>query len=283
MARTIQEIYDAIAAEKSSMSSLNALQPGVDSAQDLLSDVASPSKVADWRLWIWLVAVVVHLFERSMDIFTAEIDEKVLATKSHSLPWYQLRALAFQYGHALAFNTELEKYEYLVDDEAARIVAKASTEELNSYVLVKVTKEAGILTTGELVAFKAYMDNVKDAGTPIFAISEPADQFKITADIYYDPQVLAPNGSLLSDGAVFPVIDQLEAYKESIGFNGLLEKTKMVDYMQKAEGILNPVLRVLEAKSHTDPYQIVDVYYKPYSGHYALDTGAFIIQYLPYV
>ncbi len=57
MARGVKEWYDFLITEKNTMSTLNNLQPNVDTAQDLLSEVNSPSKVADWRLYLWLVAV----------------------------------------------------------------------------------------------------------------------------------------------------------------------------------------------------------------------------------
>ena len=63
LARTILEIYDSIIAEKQNMASLNALQPSIDSSQDLLNDLTSSSKVAVWRLWAFITAVAINVFE----------------------------------------------------------------------------------------------------------------------------------------------------------------------------------------------------------------------------
>ena len=67
MARTIQQIYDAIITEKQNMTALNALQPSVDNAQTLLSDASSSSKVAAWRLLFWVVAAAIYLHEVIFD------------------------------------------------------------------------------------------------------------------------------------------------------------------------------------------------------------------------
>lgn len=56
MARSPQYWYDYMIAEKQTNSNLNNLVPNPDTNQTLLNDLTTPSKVADWRLWIWVVA-----------------------------------------------------------------------------------------------------------------------------------------------------------------------------------------------------------------------------------
>ena len=58
MARTINEIQNEI------ITSLNGKK-----------DISlSTSKVAEWRLWTYVIAVTVHSFELILDVFKSEID-----------------------------------------------------------------------------------------------------------------------------------------------------------------------------------------------------------------
>tara|TARA_R110000751_G_scaffold214362_2_gene317863 strand:+ start:530 stop:835 length:306 start_codon:yes stop_codon:yes gene_type:complete len=74
MAGTISEIYDSIITEKQTMTSLNDLQPNIDSSQDLLTDLTSSSKVAVWRLWAFITAVAINVFEIIHDQHVAAIE-----------------------------------------------------------------------------------------------------------------------------------------------------------------------------------------------------------------
>lgn len=281
MARKIEHIYNALIAEKNSFSSLTELQPQVDDAQTLLSDINSSSKVADWRLWLWLVAFAHHLHEAFMDLFRKEIDAKVAGAKSHTLRWYQIQAMAFQYGYDLTFNEEILVYQYEVDDVDSRIVTRAAVEESTGTVVLKVAKETGALSTNELNAFNAYMSQIKDAGTDLLIISTTADQFKVTLEVFYDPLLLNPDGSLILDSATFPVQDALQGYVQQLPFNGAFNINTLIDALQSAEGVADPALSEVQLKSAISPYAVVQREYLPYAGHYAWDEANSVITYTP--
>lgn len=101
MARTIREIYDSLALQKGQMSSLQELAPGFDNSQQLINDANSGSRVAEWRLWLFLFSFGTWVLENIMDIFADEVAENVDKSKSHNQRWYQNQALRFQYGDAL--------------------------------------------------------------------------------------------------------------------------------------------------------------------------------------
>lgn len=281
MARSIQEIYNELSAEKDSMSRLKALQPNADKAQTLLSDITSASKVADWRLWLWLMAFAVHIHEGYLDLFRKEIDAKVAGAKAHTLRWYFTQALRFQLGYALTYNTELEKYEYATADESAQIVKRAATEESQGRVIVKVADASGPITGSDLTAFVAYMNTIKDAGTDLLIVSTVADDFKVDLEVFYDPLVLNPDGSLILDSNRKPVEEQISAYIAALDFNGAFNKNKFIDALQAAEGVIDPDLNTLEIKSNIAAYAAVDVEYLTYSGHYAWDDANSVITYTP--
>ena len=262
------------------MDTLYALQPQADDAQTLLSDVNSSSKVADWRLWLWIVAAASHLLEKAQDTFRTEIDNKVIIAKSHTLRWYQRQALKFQFGYSLNFDDELLLFTYSAIDLEARIVTRAAVEESLGTVVIKVAGEEGALNTTQFNAFQTYINEIKDAGTDILLISDVADQFKVTLEIFYDPLVLNPDGSLILTGAR-PVESALENHVKSLPFNAKLNVNALIDDLQAAPGVIDPSLTELQAKSAIASYAVVQRQYTPYAGHYAWDDNNSTITYTP--
>ena len=280
MARSISTIYNELSAEKDRMSALKSLQPNTDTAQNLLDDVSSPSKVADWRLWLWIVAFAIHVFEGLLDAFKTEVNEKVAGAKSHNLIWYRIQALAFQYGYDLVFDDVLQKFGYATSDASSLIITRAATSEGSGTVVMKVAKEAGALSAAEKTAFSAYMGQIKDAGTDILVISTTPDEFKITAKIYYDPLVINPDGSLILDSSVFPIEDQIEAYISALPFDGAFNRNSFIDSLQEAEGVDDPVITDLQVETNLDPYTSIPEEHNTYSGYYTWNAADSTIQYI---
>lgn len=281
MARTIREIYDSLVAEKESMSSLRDLAPSIDSSQKLLSDIQSTSKVADWRLWLWIVAFGMYTLEALLDAFRTEIDAKVLGAKAHNLRWYWKQALAFQLGYDLVYNENQENYQYDQVDTDAQIITRSATEESQGRVIVKVATDTGALTSGEMDAFSAYMSKMKDAGTDLLLVSTTPDEFKIELEVYYNPMVLNPDGSLILDSNTKPIEDQITLYRTSLEFNGAFNRNAFIDSLQKSEGVVDPVLIDLQIKSSIAAYAQVPIEYAPYSGYYTWDEANSSITYIP--
>src|SRR6187399_970432 len=101
MGRTVNEIYVALVNEKNTHAQLSALQPSIDDEQTLLTDITTPSRVADWRLWLYIVAFGICIHEGLWDLLKAEIDEKVANSRYGSSQWFKDQAEKFQYGDAL--------------------------------------------------------------------------------------------------------------------------------------------------------------------------------------
>lgn len=276
MARTLNTIYDAMAREKSEQIELTALQPDVDTAQALLADLTTPSRVARWRFMLWVVAVAIWVHERLWDAFRAEVE--ALAAGSHigTLRWYVEKAKAFQYGHALVIENNVPVY--AVDDPASRIIARAAGKEQGGYVLLKVAKEvSGALVPlgeSERAALDAYIDEIKMAGTIVNILTANPDLLLVSATVYYDPLVMTANGSLILEPAVFPVRDAINAYLANLPFGGEVVLTHLVDAMQAARGVINPVLGSVQAKYGGFAYTPVAVKYEANAGHVIIDPAA---------
>ena len=100
MANSIKEIYNQIIQEKERMSSLDALgydkDPAVTHADALLADLDSGSKVSIWRLWAYVVAVVIYFHEKMWDLFRAEVETKLKAIPGTDI-WLANECRKFQY------------------------------------------------------------------------------------------------------------------------------------------------------------------------------------------
>lgn len=274
MARDLTSIYDALAAEKANQQQLAGLQPDVDSSQQLLADLDSPSQVARWRLMLWVVATAIWVHEKLWDVFRAEVDAIVANAHAGTPRWYVAQALAYQHGYAL---TEIDGiFSYPVDDPAARIVARAAIVESAGMCTLKVAKEASgaivPLDAGELASFSAYIDDIRFAGTIINIITDVPDKLKVSYDVYYDPLVLLPNGALITDPSTFPVEDAINQFIAGLPFDGRLVLTSMTDAVQQAAGVINPVLTNAEAWWGAFAPAPIAVSYGSHAGHMAIDA-----------
>lgn len=275
MARTLSEIYDSIIAEKNTMSTLTALQPTMDDEQTLLQDLTSTSKVAIWRLWAYLMAVAIWVHENI-------IDQLLEKREAGTVAWHHEQSLKFQYGDPLVLQSG--KYVYSPIISANQIIKLASVNEdlINPKVVIKVAKlSSGLpvpLSLSEKTAFEAYWKTIKFAGTKIIIISTNGDIFKFGADIFFDPLLMANNGSLLISPTTFPVHDAVKKFIRSLPFDGRFELAELVDQIQVATGVVNVVPTVCQAKVGVNPY--IDILsqaghvYKPFAGYMTLSTAS---------
>lgn len=288
MARTIKVIYDALISEKEAQPELDAMVPASDSAQLFLNDLNSPSRVARWRHMLWVVAVALWVHEKLWDAFRAEIDRIVAGSHVGTIRWYVEKAKAFQYGYDLTITNNVPLY--AEDVPSSRIIARAAGKENGSIVLVKVAKLSGTdlvpLSTPELEAFDAYIDEVKMAGTVVNVISALPDLLKVGMSVYYDPLVMAADGTLILDPATRPVDVAIHNYLANLPFNGFVVLTSLVDAVQQAIGVVNPVATSVQAKHGFFPYSTILVQYETYAGHLVIDPANDLtttITYLPHV
>ena len=165
MARTIAEIYDALNSSKASFSELNDFVvstsvPGStqDNSTDLAIDVTSGSKVAVWRLWMWIFAVGSWMVEVLFDRHSADVTAVLDSKRIHTLRWYAEESKKYQYGYPVSWIDNM--YQYATSDADAQIVKYAAASERNGTVVLKVAKNSGgvkaPLTTLEKATFTEF-------------------------------------------------------------------------------------------------------------------------------
>lgn len=288
MARTIGEIYDALITEKQNYAELQQLQPNIDDNQSLLDDLTSSSKVAIWRLLFFVIAVGIHIHELLFDTHEQEVIDIRNLTPTNTTRWLADQSKKFQYGDALSYNETNGKYEYNVINSSNKIVKLASVTEFGNNVLIKVAKLDGNglpepLTTAEKSAFDGYVNIIRAAGQQIEIRSDIADRLRLNLNVYYDPLVLNPDGTLISDPSINPVEEAISSYVEKgIPFDGIYRTGDLEQAIAAAEGVRDSQIQsdTYQFGILSNPYvEIVDNV-TPFAGYLRLDTAGSTINYI---
>ncbi len=312
MARTIAEIQQEILLEKEKHSELSVL--------------TSTSKTAIWRLWVYIVATAIWLHEKI-------VDKNALLSRPHTLFWYKEQALNFLYGVDLEWRDGYFQYPKLSKEKIEELsvvkycaiserlfedIETSNTESLSNIISEYYYNQVGVLTLKvakegeggnriplegiELRAFKAYMNQIKDAGTQLRIVSNKGNAIAIELEVFVDPLLIYPgsdsskgisnSGKSLSNLSVEPVKDTIEEYLSTLEFNGAFVPTYLIDKIQQIPGIELPILRsVIIDSDETGRREVVynDIdsksespFFVPSSGYFDLEKSDLKITYKAY-
>lgn len=278
MARTINEIYNEMIAEKESNAVLNDLQPNIDSGQKLLSDLTTSSKVAIWRLYFYVVAVCVWSHEKLFDKFSEEIEKRANELITGTLRWYTEQSKAFQYGDQLVWNESIQKFQYPDGSTGEKKVSQASTIETSTQVRIKIAKNDGSgglepLSDTEETAFKTYINKIKFAGTNVQITNIEPDKLKLIINIFYNPLILTSTGESILNPGVFPVSDAIKKYIQFLPFDGNFNKNEFIDAIQIVDGVIDPELLESKARSGNEPFIDTGQNYTANAGYLEIDPS----------
>lgn len=274
-ALTIAQYYNILAAEKATFSTLTALQPNIDDTQTLLADLTTNSKVASWRLDLWIMAFCAWIIASAFDQFVIEVDTKVNAAAPGTTQWLQKKLLEFQIGYELTFVNDVPTYSTI--DLSARIVAQAAVvENALGLVICKLAKDDGsgnliALDAPELAAVDSYIRQIKCAGTIHLSISLNADLIKLTgAEVKYDAIL---GLSVIQINVVAAVI----GYLKNLPFNGKVNINKLMDAIQTVPGVVGVVLPTFDCADAGGVYSTYNYDYQTVAGYIIEDPANSII------
>lgn len=289
MARTIEEIFDAIIVEKETFSSLDGLESPVvpDTAQNMLAELTTASKVAIWRLIFWVIAVAINIHENLFDIFKSDVETRALEIVPATTRFYVIESLKFQLGDELEFINDTFQYadSTSVAALAKQIIKQASARDVNTIVTIKIAKDDGSgglekLSLTEKTAFEAYLDQFKIAGTKTIVISDDPDLLKVAYTIQFDPLVMKPDGSLIEDGT-FPVQEAIDDFIKGLPFDNVFRVQDLTDAVQAARGVVNAVVDVVETKfgalEFSDILLVPTETFLPNAGYLVTDPSPIVI------
>lgn len=270
MARTIEEIQAEIIKQKEK--------------EPALAELNSTSKTAIWRLWVSIFASVVWALEKTFDRHREEISKQLSELKPHTARWYRNKALAFQYGFDLLkdsdrFDNTGRTPEQVEKSKIIKYAAVVESPEQRALV-VKIAGETGgklwRLPQGVEASFRAYLSEIKDAGVAISVINYRPDWLILKLRIKRDKLVIDENGMEILTGKQ-PVREAIENYMKALPFNGELSLQKLVDEIQKANGVADVSLDLAQSRwidGATDSYgaaQSIDMATIPVSGYFAVN------------
>lgn len=237
MARSVNEIQQAIITDFQATPELAA--------------ASSTSKRAIWRLWTYVVAVAINLFEQLLDLFQVQLERTVDLTAPQTAQWLQAKVLEFQYDatnpQVLQLVDLIPKYQAVNED--LRIVTRCSVKStVSNIVSVKVAKgnPPQAMTVQEVAALQSYVDILGVAGIIYNVEGNEADKLYVEADIYY-------NGMYAS--VIYDYVSTaISNYLANIPFDGNLFISDLESAILSATGVNDCVLKNVRARRHADPF-----------------------------
>ena len=270
MARSIQEIQELIYQAKTQEPALNELN--------------STSKVAIWRLWVYIISVAIWSLEKLFDLHRTDIDKRLTELKPHTARWYRSKALAFQYGYYLAHDSDKYNNQWLTEEqiEASKIIKYSAVVESKNEgrLIVKIAGEHGDtlqpITDAQRQSFEAYLQEIKDAGVRLSVVNYQPDVLHLQMKIIYDPLVLDSNGQSIAK-ATKPVEETIISYLKRLPFNGELVLAHLIDALQQAEGVKIPHLVLAQSKNITSgggygAFETIEISKIPTAGYFTIDN-----------
>lgn len=240
----------------------------------------STSKVAEWRLWTYIVSVAIHTFELILDLFRKEVDELTSRITPGSETWYKEMCLRFQNGHELLFDNESAMLYYEVDDPDARIVkivAVKSAAEINhrqiSFKVAKVDNDSKVvpLTEDELYNFTGYVQAFKFADDPVDIVSTTSDKIRYNLEVFYEPAIPV---TIVRDN----ILRVLSDFRLSLDFNAMFYPQRLLDVLLSVKGVVTADLKEISRKGATDPdFEVVGVMSELQSGYFEYDNDCVLI------
>jgi hypothetical protein len=283
MARSVETIYNELITIKTSQPDLTDLTPTSTTATDLKTDLSSGSVVAVWRLWLWIMAVATHVHELLFDKHITEVEAIHVGREWGTLTFLRDRTLEFQLGDSFDWNNVQFAYNPVVT--ANQIVKRCAVVVSGFQILFKVAKldvsgDPEKLSAPEISALETYIDRIVYAGTTFSVISDDPDDIIVDLNVVFDPLIIAPDGSLITNAAVFPVVDSINSFIKDLPFNGVLNVTSLVDDLQTIVGVVDPTMVSASSKFGGYAYAVINMNYHTFAGHAVLDEPNSTITYI---
>lgn len=250
-------------------------------SDEKLASLNSTSKVAIYRLFVFVVSYSILLLQILFDTHKKEVSDIIEAKMPHRASWYRTKALDFQYGHALIVDSD--KYDNIgftaEEIENSKIIKYSAVTQNGGQLLIKIASESGgvlqPITDPQKASFDAYVQEIADCGVKYVVINKLPDLLLLNLQIFRDPLVLNENGLSILNGN-YPVEEAILEYMKELPFNGELVLAHLVDKLQKVEGVKIPnivnaesQINILGTEEYLDP-QPITVKTVPDSGYFKI-------------
>ena len=255
MARPIATIQQSIVDAKNADSNLNGL--------------TSPSQVAIWWLWTWIIAAVMFTLETLWDTTSASLTAIAASAIPGTPAWYKMMALQWQSGDAITFDSQNRPVYVPVDISHQVVTQCAVINDGSGGIIIKVAKTVGgalvALSNAELVEFTSYLQEIGFAGVQASCQSLNADNIRVTAQIYYNGQLDEPTLLAL-------IIANIKAYLNSIPFNGTVLTSAVELAILNTPGVNDVLITDIAQRNGIDAYVSFTRQKQTEAGYIVFDT-----------
>lgn len=217
----------------------------------LSQNLTSSSKRAIYRLWSFIVATAIGIFEQIIDVFTAAVEAKVAQAAPGTPTWLQAQVFNFQYSSTSPQVIQLINLapQYPVVDPTLRIITRCSvTTDISNTVTIKVAKSnpPQALTSGELSALQSYINTIGTGGVSYNCLSQDPDRLYAQAQIFYS--------GLFSSVIKSNVITAINNYLAAIPFNGRIKVSDLELAILAVDGVQDVILQNVVARPAATAY-----------------------------
>ena len=268
MARSISEIKrtmtDAFMQDE-------AIREAYGLSQDKTRFADCFSAVSLENLLFYIVAACHYVLESIFEKFTQDVEQKISRAVVASIPWYFDKAKAFQYGDALVLNPRTFGYEYAKVDTSKQLVKYVAVRDRGASIEMLVSAGPNgkpiPLSDEVLTAFKHYINAIKISGVVINVRTRKADELTIAVKVVVDPLKINRQGVDIASSEKV-VEHAIENYLADIVYGGTFNKTKLVDAIQRVDGVVDVVLGTCKYKAGDDFKEIAGNNYTAVGGSF---------------
>lgn len=226
MSRTLTEIYNEAVETRSKYLEL--------------TELTNDSKMSIINAFTWVTAAAIYSFETLLDVFTTDIAKTFTQRINGTSAYYANAMLKWQYGDDLIINDEGTAFHYATEDTTKRLITHVSYQEYyneefkDNILILKVATGEGSslsqLSDEELIAARAYLNQIKFAGVKCNVVSRRGDVLVPRLTVYYDGAITKEE---LYDNIDTALIDFIVNMK----FDSLVYSQKIIDAIQKVEHV----------------------------------------------
>ena len=205
-----------------------------------LTELTNDSKMSIINAFTWVTAAAIYSFETLLDVFTTDIAKTFTQRINGTSAYYANAMLKWQYGDDLIINDEGTAFHYATEDTTKRLITHVSYQEYyneefkDNILILKVASGEGRslsqLSDEELIAARAYLNQIKFAGVKCNVVSRRDDVLVPRLTVYYDGAITKEE---LYDNIDTALIDFIVNMK----FDSLVYSQKIIDAIQKVEHV----------------------------------------------
>lgn len=278
--QTFNEIQASILDAKATAGELNALEV-LTTSEQTINDADSTSKVAIWRLWVWVFSFIIWTHQKVMFALAA-------ATRHNNSTSFREDILNFHDGLKLVWKNKQFQYDFtgISNPDERKIIKNCAIVENNSgRTVVKISGENNQpVTTIQQNRVFEYIKEIKPPGAEIVLINIAPDLLKLTVTAYIDTTIIdIATGRLLSTAdEVYPVKEAIYNYLKALEFNGTFVKDHLRSTAKEKEGVKLLSIDLLQRKYATFPFINCDEWVMSQSGSFSLLEENLTINYENY-